>query len=313
MKISIIRACNETVKNKNLFTTFAGRLINNKMQNTLFYIITTAALLTASCKPSQTTQPNPPIVTVDGYTLTMNDIKKGIPENLLVTDSVAVVEDYINRWVKTRLTLRQAEQNLSPDEKNVEQKLDSYRTSLLVYLYQQKILEQKYTPLLTDSEIRQYYNEMQDNFTLQENIFKGLYIKVPKDSPNQNRLKQWYRSSKQEDLVNLEAYCYQYARQYDNFMDNWVAFRRINRMLPEQIPNEDRFLQWNKSYEAHDSLFNYYISIHEYMLTGVTAPLTYVERRIKAILLNKKRGEFIQQLEQDLYDDAQREKIIKFH
>jgi len=53
--------------------------------------------------------------------------------------------------------------------------------------------------------------------------------------------------------------------------------------------------------------------IREYMLPGTTAPLKYVEERIKAILLNKKRIEFIQQLAQDLYDEAIREKIITFN
>jgi hypothetical protein len=42
------------------------------------------------------------------------------------------------------------------------------------------------------------------------------------------------------------------------------------------------------------------------------APLEFVESKIKAILLNKKRLEFIKQLESDLYEEALKNKSITF-
>jgi len=224
-----------------------------------------------------------------------------------------LAEDYISRWVKSKLLLRQAEINLTPEEKDVQQQLEDYRTSLLVHLYQQKILEQKHSPLVTSREIETYYNEMRDNFNLQENIIKGIFIKVPKEAPHQDDLRKWYRAREGEDLVNLEAYCFQNAKKYEVFVENWIPFRRINASLPEPIFNEERFLRYTQYYETQDSVYNYYLAIHDHMLSGNTAPLNYVEERIKAILLNKKRGEFIQRLEQDLYEEALRDKIVNFH
>ncbi|WP_026473268.1 hypothetical protein [Alkaliflexus imshenetskii] len=254
-----------------------------------------------------------PIVTVDGSTLTFGDLKNAIPENLSYSDSIALADDFIGRWVRSKLMLRQAELNLSPAEKNVERLLDEYRTSLLVHLYQQKMLDQKHSPLVTSREIAQYYNEMQDNFNLQDNIIKGVFIKVPVNAPNQDQLRRWYRSLKQEDIINLEAYSFQYARKYEQFIETWVSFNRINALLPEPIRNQESFLRWTRNHEARDSLYNYYFSVHDYKLAGSTAPLNYVEDRIKAILLNKKRMEFIQRLGQDLYEEALRDKIVNFH
>jgi hypothetical protein len=268
--------------------------------------------VTYSCNPRAKTEANPPIVTVGNITLTLNDLKKAVPDNLHNEDSIAVVDDYIARWIKTQLTLRKAELNLTADEKNVEQQLQAYRTSLLVYLYQQKMLEQKHSPLVRSSEIEKYYNEMVDNFKLQENIVKGLFIKIPIGSPNQNVVKQLYRSTKPEDFLNLEAYCFQNARQFEVF-EEWTSFNNINNYLPEPVRNEDSFLAWTKFYETSDLEYNYYVNIQEYMKMGQTAPLSYVEGRIRAILLNKKRMEFIQKLEQDLYDEAVRDEVLKFH
>ena len=269
-------------------------------------------LLTCSCDTNKDKKVNPVIVSVGTATLTLKDLKNAIPENLHDEDSIAISEDYISRWIKTQLTLRKAELNLTADEKNVEALLQAYRTSLLVYLYQQKMLEQKHSPLVRKTEIEKYYNEMQDNFKLQENIFKGILIKVPKDSPNQHILRQLYRSNKPEDFLNLEAYCFQNARQFEVF-EEWEPFIQINNFLPEPVLNEEKFLSWNKYFEIKDADFNYYVNIQEYMTFGQTAPLSYVENRIKAILLNKKRMEFIEKLEHDLYEEGLRDNVIKFY
>jgi hypothetical protein len=266
-----------------------------------------------SCRTAPDDYLNTPIVTVDSQVLTKRDIKNALPEQLNPSDSIAFAEDFIGRWIKSNLMLRQAEINLTSDEKDVERKLQDYRTSLLVHLYQQKILEQKHSPLVTSREIETYYREMRDNFNLQENIIKGIFIKVPKEAPNQDKLRQWYRSKAGEDLLNLESYCLQNAKKYEVFADNWIPFRRINASLPEPIFSEDRFLETTRNYETSDAQFNYYLSIHDVMRIGNPAPLDYVEDRVRAILLNKKRGEFLKNLEQDLYEEALRDKIVKFH
>ena len=276
-------------------------------------LLGTVIVLWGGCTPTEEDPLLDPIVTVDGVSLTLGELRRAIPDNLASQDSVAMADDYIGRWVRTKLMLRQAEINLSVEEKDVDKLLEDYRTSLLVHLYQQKILEQKHSPLVTSREIEEYYTLMKDNFNLQESIIQGVFIKVPKDAPNQEQLRRWYRSTQAEDFVNLEAYSFQYARNYEQFIESWVPFSRINSYLPEPIVNEERFLRWSKHYETSDEVFNYYLSIHDYEIPGNTAPIAYVEERVKAILLNKKRIEFIQQLGQDLYEEALREKVVSFH
>ena len=254
-----------------------------------------------------------PVVTVGDWSLTQNQLNEAIPDNLSPQDSVALADDYISRWIRARLLLHQAEMNLTPEEKDVDKLLEEYRTSLLVHLYQQKMLQEKHLPEVTDQEIETYYNEMQDNYKLQNNIVQSVFLKIPVGVPNQNDLKKWYRSRAPQDLVNLEAYAFQYARKYDQFIEEWIPFSRINSSLPEPILNEERFLKYNKYYETSDSLYNYYFVIYNYHLIGEQAPLSFVKERVRAILLNQKRLEFINHLGDDLYDRALKDKLIIFH
>ncbi|MCL2073798.1 MAG: hypothetical protein FWH18_07750 [Marinilabiliaceae bacterium] len=270
-------------------------------------------VLICSCKSSGDKDTNPVIVSVEGNVLTVNDLMRAVPENLNPDDSAAVAEAFIDRWIKTQLTLRKAELNLTTEEKNVEQKLQDYRASLLIYLYQQKMLEQKHSPLVRPAEIEKYYNEMKNNFNLQENIIKGLLIKIPVESPNQHLVRQWYRSKKPEDFMELESYCYLNAVLFEIFVDDWLPFNLINDYLPIPIQNAERWFSWNRYYETTDNEYNYYLNINEYMIIGQTAPLSYVENRIKAILLNKKRVEFIYHLEKELYEEGVRNNLVKFN
>ncbi|MGM0376591.1 MAG: hypothetical protein ACQEQ0_07435 [Bacteroidota bacterium] len=256
---------------------------------------------------------NEPVVRVGEEVLTEKDLDQVLPEGIQGDDSANMAENYMNRWVRNKLFLRQAEQNLSEEEKDVSQMLDEYRTSLLVNIYQEKMLEQKYSPLLSDEEIQNYYEEMQDNFTLQENILKGFLLKIPLDAPRQSEVRRWCRSGDSENLVELENYSAQHAEVFDQFVDKWVPFQRINANLPEPVQNEERFLRYNRYYENTDDNYRYFLVVNDYMTVGDTAPLSYVEDRIEAILLNKKRGEFIKSLEKELYDEALDKKIINFY
>ena len=282
---------------------------------TIFAILVAGIMifLLLTCDQAERGPGSEAVVKVGPEVLTRDDLKKVLPSDINREDSATLADEYVNRWVRNKLFLRQAETNLSDEEKDVSQMLDEYRTSLLVNVYQQKMLEQKYSPLLKNEEIVRYYEEMQDNFKLQENIIKGLLMKVPLDAPGQSDVRRWARSAGSESLVQLEKYSLQNARMFDVFLDTWTPFQRINANLPDPVRNEERFLRYNRYYETTDDRYRYFLLVTDYQFIGSIAPLSFVEERIKAILLNKKRGEFIKGLEKELYEEALQKKIINFY
>jgi len=267
----------------------------------------------SACKKAGSSVVDEPLVKIDETILTKGKVYEAVPNSLSLEDSAIFAQDYINRWIRSELLLSKAELNLTPNEKDVAQLLEEYRRSLLVHQYQQKLLEQKYSPLITGSEIKNYYSEMEDNFKLSTPILKGIFVIVPQSAPNIDDLKRLYRSDDSEDLVRLEAYCFQNAVKYEVFLDHWLTIDDISKRLPEPITRTERFIKNNSYFQTTDSLNHYFLSIREYKLSKELAPLEFVESKIKAILLNKKRLEFIKQLESDLYEEALKNKSIKFY
>lgn len=277
------------------------------------FILFLSSITIPSCTVKIDTEGTNPVVEVNGSVLTEGELSKAIPLNLSPSDSASFVQSYISRWVKKELLLQKAELNLTDEEKDVERLLKDYRASLLVQKYQQKLLQQKYAPKITESEILTYYESMRDNFPLQQNIIKGMYIKVPIQAPKLEAIKELYYSDKQEDEKKLETYCYQNANQFQDFSNQWTETMRLSSLMPTPIPSEGTFFKNNKLYQTQDSLFVYFVFIKEYILKQEVAPLEYVNEKVEAILLNKKRIEFIKNLEDELYQEGLEQKAIKHY
>ncbi len=88
---------------------------------------------------------------------------------------------------------------------------------------------------------------------------------------------------------------------------------RLSLELKEDISNQENFLKRTSFYETGDSSSVYLVSISDYRLRGTLAPFEYVMEDIKRIIWNNRRIEFIQALENGIYNDALKENGFKIY
>jgi len=263
-------------------------------------------LLISGCKRFDKRPDQQALARIGDKYLYVSDIQDIFPNNLSENDSSLILNNFIDKWIKKQLLLQKAELNLTSEQKDVSKQLDEYRSSLLIFKYEQSLIKQKLDTIIHFDEIEQYYNENSSNFLLDNTIVKALFIKIPADAPNLERLRQLYRSENEEHIQQLESYCYQYANKYDYFNDQWIPFSRIQMELPQEITNIERFLRYNKYIEQQDSIFRYYVYIKDFRAESEEAPLEYIENKIKTIILNKRKVQFINEMENDIFNDAMR-------
>jgi len=245
-----------------------------------------------------------PLARVYDKYLYSSQIKNIFPYGLSPQDSLYIVKDHIDKWVRKQLLLYQAEQNLSEEDKNVEQQIEDYKTSLLIYKYEENFINQKLDTIITNDEIAEYYNNYSPNFILNNNLFKGIYIQVPRTSPEIYKIRRWYRSNDPEDLKNLESYCYNYATKYDYYEETWVFFDEILENMPKLYFRPENLLRYRKNFEIKDSTYYHFLKISDYRLASAVAPMEFIKNDIKSILLNKRKIQLIQELESNVYNDA---------
>jgi hypothetical protein len=277
-------------------------------------IILFIVLIFISCGKKKETSRRIPVAEVGKVVLYYDELPQLIQKGINEADSIALIQNYINKWAKRELLLQRAEENLSQEIKNeISNQIEETRANLVIYQYQRQMMLEKMDTVLTETELENYYASNEKSFILNSNIVKALFIKLPSETPDIEKIRNLARSNSQSDLQQLESICYQFAEKFDDFNEEWVNMDRLSAELPQEIENEENFLKRTTFYEATDSSSIYLISIRDYRLRSTLAPFEYVRDDIKRIIINSRRFEFIQSLENGIYNEALKEKSFKIY
>lgn len=268
-------------------------------------------LFLGSCRFFEKEPGQDPVAKVGSKYLYQSDFEDIFPKGIAPRDSVSIAKKFIDNWIRKELILRKAELNLPDKEKNFEKEIADYRASLIIFKYQQQLLNQKLDTLITAREVNNYYDQNLSNFILSQNAMKGMFIKVPRGAPNIDKIKNWYRN--ENDTPLLENYGYQFAVKYDYFNDDWIYFDVLLREIPIEINDQERFLRNNSFIEINDSLYYYFAGIKEYKIKNSVAPLSLVEENIRNIIVNKRKLEFLQNLEKNVYNEALSKNLFELY
>ena len=235
---------------------------------------------------------------------------KGYPSR---TDSIEIVKKYIDNWIHETLLLQHAEKNLSDDQKRFDKMVEDYRKSLITYEYESELVKQKLDTLVSDEEIAKYYDQNKANFELKDNIIKVIYVKVRKNAPKVEKVKEWYRSNDTKDRDALTGYCYQYADNFYLDENAWLLFDDVLKEIPMKLYDKEAFLQNNRSIETQDSTFLYFVNIKGFMTKNSTSPLSFEKNNIRSILVNKRKVDLIKKMREDIYADGMKNKIFEIY
>jgi len=242
-----------------------------------------------------------------------------IPSGLVIqgmspADSISAVQSYIRRWARKELMAIRAEENLTPEYKDeVNRQLNEMRNNLLIYQYQQQMLIRSMDTTVTNEELQDYYIGNLSTFTLTVNIVKALFLKLPATVPDLDRIRQLYRSSEPDDIKELEQLCYQHALRFEDYDDDWIPFNQLLMEVPFESDNQDQWLARNKAVELRDDKFVYFIAIRDFKARNTVAPFEYIRGQVKTIIINNRRNDFLQKLEDGIYNEAVRNNTLKVY
>lgn len=278
------------------------------MRTNCIYIITVALLLTAC---NVFVEQENPVAKVGDRVLTMDDLKKNIPDYLDEADSSLWADGYIQKWVQRELLLMKAEENLKDEMKDVTMELEEYRNSLIVYRYKNELMKQQMDTTVEEADVQKYMDENRGNFILNHSIVKAIYIKVPLEFSTPDIIKEMCEDEDPDKLAKLNEYCLSYAKAYDRFNDQWVSSDLVLKNFPKAIPDQQSLLAKNRYIESKDRDFYYLIFIRDYKPAGQVSPNEYVYNDIRNLILNKQKIQLLQQIEKDIYKEGIDKKKVK--
>jgi CHAT domain-containing protein len=221
-------------------------------------------------------------------------------------DSASLVEGYVNSWIRKQLLIQEAARKIDIDEAELERKILDYRYSIIAYEYQSFYIKQNLDTVVSRNEIEAYYENNKDNFILKQNIVRATFIKVPKNAPRTEKIKNLIFSEREQDKNELKSYCLSFSSAYHISDSLWMVYDELVKKSPlMEIPNKIQFLQHTPYYETSDDNYLYFLKVDEYRITDNVSPLDFVDDEIRNIMLNKRKVELARKLEDVVYQQAQ--------
>jgi len=267
-----------------------------------YCIIVFAVVFMFSCN-SGAGKDDPVVAKVGDKRLYFSEMSGIFPKGISQEDSLAFAKLYIDNWIKTRLLLKRAELNLTAEESDVSKEIETYRSSLLIYKYEDRMLQEKLDTIVRESEIRSYYEANIANFASNEYAVRAVLVKLPANAPELWNFRRWLVSAREEDVQALMDYCRIHAVIYSFFDDEWVRWESIERELP-QPEAARRQMRQNGSIEQPDGQFIYFVHVRERSAPGEPDPLIFVKDKVKSIIINKRKLLFLSELRRNIYNDA---------
>lgn len=281
------------------------------MINRYISVVLLIIMAFSSCKKETADSNREKYLEVEGRFLYLDEIQSIIPPNVNPKDSAEIAESYIKKWITNVLLFENAERNIT-NKAEIDQLLEDYRKSLIIHQYQQKLIQERLPATPSDEEITQFYDKYKDQLILKENVLKGILIITPANAPQLNNVRNWLQSANTKALENIEKYSMQHAISYEYFADRWVPFAEILKKLPLQLENPTEYLSGRKFIDLSDSTRHYMLSIKETRMIGQTEPFDMAKPKISNLILNKMKADFIDNFENEIYNDAIKNENVTF-
>jgi hypothetical protein len=267
-----------------------------------FLFIAPVLILLISCSGGEK-KPHDAVARVYDEYLSGAELEGIVPENVIGPDSTQMIRDYIDNWIRQKLLVHQAEKNLASAQKDFTRQMEDYRSSLIIFTYEQELVRQNLDTIVSDKEVSDYYTQNNSDFELKDNIVKVLYVKINKDK-QLNNFRQLIKSDRPADRKKLIELSNKYA--VNSFLDDgsWLVFDDILKEIPIKTYNQEDYLKDNHYIEIEDSLYTYLLNIKGFMIKESVSPLSFEKDNISNIIINKRKMKLVEDMKKNLYNDA---------
>lgn len=267
------------------------------------------------CKTSAEENLGRSIARVNETKLYEDDLKEAIPEGISKRDSAIMARAYANNWLEKQVLLQAAKLNLSDVEQDVEDLVEKYRNSLLIFKYESKFIRSRLDTLVNEEELELHYEENRDNFILNEPAFRIRFLDADSLDRINYKYWRWIKSDLSKDLNDLEMNVEDKGYTYIKSSDTWYKKSDMLEFFPDANSSLSNILG-KLSEGVYTKYYNgrkLYLYIEDVKKIGSISPLQFSKDEIRLQIVNKRRTDLLRKLRQDAVNNALNKKNAEFY
>lgn len=198
---------------------------------------------------------------------------------------------FTEKWIEQQVFIQELEQTNQEEATLTRLKTTWHQGDLSRFYLEEAIVQKEIETEISDSVILEYFNAHRDDFSLNDYIVRALYIKVPKQAPKQDELKEHYLLKKDKDYSKVISYAKLYAENFYYDDSTWVYFDELTKDAPVEKLNKDNVvLNRTKTYFS-DEKFVYYLNIIDFKFKDATPPIEFLKPVIRQLLISQRLNE----------------------
>lgn len=245
---------------------------------------------------------DPVVAQVYYHKLYLSEVRANMPVGLSQEDSLALVNDFVDSWIKEQLIIHEAEHRLSLPEKNFDRSLDEYRNHLLVNAYYDKLLREHELDEVSDAELKEFVRSFGKQYTVDREIVKVNYVKLSAGSRLIGPVKsilfdESRRETEKDALVAMLGDSVEYLLE-----DTWLYLEDLQNDVQFDFDNPSR-----KYVEKEVDGYRYLMVILDYKSQRSVSETEEEQASARMMLLNQRKMQFIDDYVNKLYEKAIRE------
>lgn len=247
--------------------------------------------------------------------LSYSDIEDYISPGTKASDSLQLVQSFVNAWVRNEILVQHAAQNLPDSLKDFDKQLQEYRNSLLLFQFKKLYVNQKIDTTISTEQIEEYYNTHLSDFELKESIVKFSFIQMDENSPELEMGRDLFKNlgDTATQKLTVENFCIEYGLDYYTDDEKWIRFNDLLNKIPITTYNKLVFLKNNRFIEFKDSPNVYFLYIKGFKVADELSPIEFEQEKIKKIILNKRKLILVENMESALFERAFQQKNFEIY
>ncbi|MGB0166966.1 MAG: hypothetical protein ACPF8V_08950 [Luteibaculum sp.] len=241
-----------------------------------------------------------------------SELPLSIAQGLSGEDSIRVIKAYVEAWVKENVLVTKAKQNLSPELLDFEERIESYRNSLIVFEYERALVQERLDTAVSPGDIRRYYEENRANFMLQEGAYRFYYMGIQSENHDSYRVARALRSNDPVKLEELKAYGLGYGATFYFEDESWVLYSDLIQAIGVRY-DKNTLNSGNPLKVLKQNATSHYLYILEAKQEGDIAPLNLVYEDIRSKIINDRKFKLITTMRNDLFNEALNKKDAEIY
>ena len=277
------------------------------MRQKVFIIIT---ILFSSCSELTSIKNDKLVSRVGDNYLYESDI----PDFSSYEDGLIRQKDFIDSWARENIFFDLSLVNLNQKSiLNLDELIEKYKRDLYINSYKDILVNSMVDSIIKDGEIDDYYNENLNRLTLNEDLVKFRFVKVPSDNINLNKIRNGIRRYNSFDKELIDSLSFQFASY--NLNDSlWITKREFfNQVSFVNYENQKEYVKKRQLISKKDSMYVNLLFIDDILEANNIAPKSYLSERIKSIIYNRRKILLIKELNKDIINDAIKSKKYELY